>query len=104
MAAKKYIEYGWLDNVTLRQALEVLSRGCCLNFQFKGKDYCVDDFGQTIVDPALYEGEYEGVPYPSCHRHYPESGKAQSLEEFRKLRFLDGKTFEEVFDELKVFD
>jgi hypothetical protein len=90
-------KYNWC-NRTRENLIEIIEMGDCFCFQFRGKDYLIDAY--EIQNPDVQEdGSFGENP-----TLYPESSKVNNSTELFTLRFLDGKTILEAYDELKFFD
>ena len=75
-----------------------------LFFRYNDNDYWVEyqSDGFAIVEPTLFEKDGESIATEGTA--YPSHLQAKTPDEFFALRFLDGKTFSERFDELMFFD
>jgi hypothetical protein len=93
---KDYIA-SWYDEgeIQLEDELESIRYGSDTRFRFRGRDYVID---------WLFIGTLEGEAEDGYFLPYPGVKQPNNFEEFRKLRFLDGMTFEEAFDELRFFE
>jgi hypothetical protein len=96
--AKNYRRF-WIEDMKKSDLEELLENGESFAFQYANKDYFIDPGpnGYLIVDPCVGK---QISNYPP----YPESEMAHSVEELRKLPFLDGKTMSERFDDMRFFE
>ncbi|MDR0514642.1 MAG: hypothetical protein LBG81_05720 [Coriobacteriaceae bacterium] len=92
-----YVDY-WYDKETMpyeKVLEEHIRQGNFINFRFRGRDYNVD---------WLFIGTLEGEDADGGCPPYPGIEQPNTFEEFCNLRFLDGMTFAEAFDELRFFE
>jgi hypothetical protein len=95
--------FAWADNATPEDIEEIIECGQAFFFQYKGNNYFIERGGDgyLIQDPRVGHADdpYEDYPYLD----YPGHLEAKNPEEMKALRFLDGKTIFERFDELRFF-
>ncbi|MDR1016934.1 MAG: hypothetical protein LBL67_05715 [Coriobacteriales bacterium] len=89
----------WSKGVTLEDTLEQIDYGAAIFFNFRGHDYFIerDIQGYLIQDPMMGHPELD-------YTDYPENFQAKTPEEMKALKFLDGGTIAERFDELRFFE
>jgi hypothetical protein len=94
----------WVDDLTKELMVDFLEEGQMLYFQFKNRDYLIEQYvdGFLIADPIPY---YNNGGYAADPRfQYPGSFQAKTSEEILALPFLDNKTMLQQFDEIRFWN